>query len=339
MDTPNCPAPTRNAFRRGLLAWYDRHRRDLPWRRTRDPYAIAVSEFMLQQTQVATVLPYYARWLERFPTWRALAEAAEQDVLKAWEGLGYYRRARNLHKLARAVVALPGACLPADVDALEALPGVGPYTARAIGSIAFGLPVAVLDGNVMRVLTRVFALDGDIATGPVKKKLWALAGELVAPRRSGDWNQAIMELGATVCTPRKPQCLLCPLAKVCEARLDQPERFPVKARAKSVEHAETIAILRRDKTWWCEPTPEGGRLENLWRFPHADPAAMELGEELARLRYGITKYRVTLTAVAARWKRGRVPAAAKARGRWLDATEIAALPFAAPHRKLANKLL
>ena len=180
-------------MRRQLAAWYRGAARDLPWRRTRDPYAIAVSEFMLQQTQVVTVIPYFERWRKLFPDWRSLAAAEEGAVIKAWEGLGYYRRARNLQALARAVVAAGG--MPRDGEGLRALPGIGPYTAAAIGSIAFGLPLAVLDGNVMRVLTRLLALRDDIAQSATRARLQAVADEFLDRADPGTHNQAVMELG------------------------------------------------------------------------------------------------------------------------------------------------
>ena len=189
-----------------LLGWYDRERRDLPWRRTRDPYAVWVSEVMLQQTRVATVVDYYTRFMHRFPSLQALAEAAEDDVLKIWQGLGYYRRARALLAGARAVVAKHAGRLPAEPARLRELPGVGPYTAGAIASIAFGVREPVVDGNVTRVLCRLYALAGDPERAPLPQRIRRLASELVPAKRPGDFNQALMELGATLCTPRAPDC-------------------------------------------------------------------------------------------------------------------------------------
>src|SRR5271155_3670913 len=206
------PAP-----RRRLAKWYGSAKRDLPWRRTTDPYAITVSEIMLQQTQGVTVIPYYERWLKLFPTWHALACAGEHDVIKAWEGLGYYRRARNLQALAKAV-ARDGGELPRNEKSLRALPGIGPYTAAAVGSIAFGLPLAVLDGNVMRVLARLLALRDDISLPQTRAKLQEIANDFLDRRDPSTHNQAVMELGATVCLPRKPMCLICPLRGGCAGR-------------------------------------------------------------------------------------------------------------------------
>jgi A/G-specific adenine glycosylase len=210
-----------------LLGWYLVHRRDLPWRRTRDPYAVWVSEVMLQQTRVDTVVPFHARFLQRFPTVEALARAPETEVLAVWSGLGYYRRARLLHAGARAVLAAHEGRVPDTFEALRALPGVGDYTAGAIGSIAFGLRVPVVDGNVERVLTRLHALPGDPSAPPTKGVLRALAARYAEHPAPGEVNQALMELGATVCAPTSPRCLLCPLGPGCQARArGEPERFP-----------------------------------------------------------------------------------------------------------------
>jgi A/G-specific adenine glycosylase len=314
-------------LRRKLAKWYGSAKRDLPWRRTTDPYAITVSEVMLQQTQVVTVIPYYERWLKSFPTWEALACAKEHDVIKAWEGLGYYRRARNLQALAKAVAG-DGGELPRSEEGLRGLPGVGPYTAAAVGSIAFGLPLAVLDGNVMRVLTRLLALSEDIALPQTRAKLQEIANEFLDKRDPSTHNQAVMELGATVCLPRKPLCLICPLHEGCRGR-DRAEEFPVKSRVAQVKRTEIVAILKKGKSFYCEQVPEGKPWHGLWRFPDFDPARMEQGEVITRIKYGITKYSVTMRAVTAKWK-SREPVT----GRYLTPDQMQALAFAAPHRKL-----
>src|SRR6185369_3543428 len=205
-------------FSRKLLAWYGRHKRALPWRDVGDPYRTWISEIMLQQTQVDTVIPYYQRWLERFPTVQALAESPLNDVLALWEGLGYYSRARNLHRAAQQVAAERGGALPQTVDELLALPGIGRYTAGAIASIAFGVDAPVLDGNVKRVLARVFDIQTDVKSPAGARELWALAASLVPSGRAGDYNQALMDLGATLCTPRAPACDICPVRELCAAR-------------------------------------------------------------------------------------------------------------------------
>jgi A/G-specific adenine glycosylase len=221
-------------MRHELLGWYDRSKRDLPWRHTHDPYAIWVSEIMLQQTRVAAVIEKYTSFLERFPTVEALAAVDEQDVLALWSGLGYYRRARMLHKAAQAVLAEHGGKMPAKADELRKLPGIGSYTAAAIASIAHGEPVAVVDGNVERVLSRIRGWESHDAVGEaaVRRKVEEFAAGLVDPRRSGDFNQAIMELGAMICTPRNPQCLVCPWAAGCRTLGEHktPKRAPMTSR-------------------------------------------------------------------------------------------------------------
>ena len=343
------------AMRRKLAKWYGSAKRDLPWRRTTDPYAITVSEVMLQQTQVVTVIPYYERWLKLFPTWEALAAAKEHDVIKAWEGLGYYRRARNLQALAKAV-AQQGGKMPRSEEGLRALPGIGPYTAAAIGSIAFGLPLAVLDGNVMRVLTRLLALGEDIALPQTRAKLQEIANEFLDGRDPSTHNQAVMELGATVCLPRNPMCLICPLNAGCRGR-GRAEEFPVKSRVAQVKRTEIVAIIKWGKSYYCEQVPEGKPWHGLWRFPDFDADKMHFaqsGEEvggrglqrgkgrsvIATIKYGITKYSVTMEAVAAKWKVALALRATDASpaGRYLTAEEMRALAFAAPHRKLLNTL-
>jgi A/G-specific adenine glycosylase len=318
-------------MRARLGAWYRTARRDLPWRRTSDPYAIAVSELMLQQTQVVTVIPYYERWMKLFPDWRALAVAAEETVLKAWEGLGYYRRARNLHELARTVANLSEG-LPRNETGLRALPGIGPYTASAIGSIAFGLPLAVLDGNVMRVLTRLLACRDDIARPATREKLQRVADAFLDRGDPGAHNQAVMELGATICVPRRPLCLVCPLRRDCRGR-DHAEDFPVKTRVATIRREETVAILRKENRLYAEQVPEKLPWHGLWRFPDFDPVRMVAGNDVGTIKYGITKYAVTMRAVAARWQPG-----VSGPGRYLTAKEMEALAFAAPHRKLIKLL-
>jgi A/G-specific adenine glycosylase len=337
-------------LRARLATWYATAKRDLPWRRTTDAYAITVSEVMLQQTQVVTVIPYYERWLKIFPTWKALAAASETEVIKVWEGLGYYRRARNLQGLAKAV-AEAGGEMPRSAEGLLALPGVGPYTAAAVGSIAFGLPLAVLDGNVMRVLTRVLAMREDISRPQTRARLQEVADAFLDRADPSTHNQAVMELGATVCLPRKPMCLICPLAEDCAGR-DRAEEFPVKSRVAQVKRAEVVALIRRGDAFYCEQVPEGKPWHGLWRFPDFDEGKMHFaqrGEEFRRrglksregsevvavIKYGITKYSVTMEAVAAKWKSEVVvDLRATGSGRYLTIKEMQALAFAAPHRKL-----
>ncbi|HEX7089669.1 MAG TPA: A/G-specific adenine glycosylase [Longimicrobiales bacterium] len=268
-----------SAIRRALLRHYDRHRRDLPWRGTADPYRVWVSEIMLQQTRADVVAPYYERWLERFPTLDALADAELDDVLRAWQGLGYYARARNLHRAARVVRERHGGELPRDAAALRALPGVGAYTAGAIASIAFGEPCPAVDGNVRRVLARLFDL-ADAAPGT----LHDLAARLVPRRRAGDFNQAMMDLGATLCSPRRPACGECPLARWCLARArgTQAERPARRRRPEVPLYDVGTAVLRaRDGRLLLVRRPEDGLLGGMWSFPGEVARAGESVEDAA----------------------------------------------------------
>lgn len=257
------------ALRRTLLGWYRRNHRDLPWRRTRDPYAIWLSEAMLQQTRVETVIPYWERFLTRFPSVRELAEAPADEVMQLWAGLGYYSRARNLHRAAKQIASEYGGELPADPEGLRALPGVGRYTAGAVASIAFNLPEPVLDGNVIRVLTRLHGIRDDVGQARVRERLWAEAARLVRGPRPGDFNQALMELGATLCTPKAPGCSRCPLQRRCRARRGgAPEELPHKQpRARPRKLAAVAALLERKGRVLAVRRPPEGLLGGLWELP------------------------------------------------------------------------
>lgn len=265
-----------------LLAWYQHNGRQLPWRGHPDPYAIWVSEIMLQQTQVNTVIPYFERWMQRLPSMASLAQASEQDVLSAWEGLGYYSRARNMHKAARIVLQQHAGMLPGDVQSLRCLPGIGRYTAAAIASIAFGQDVAILDGNVRRVLARVFDISEYADSPQGEKQLWALAATHLPPGRGGDYNQALMDLGATICRPRNPLCEVCPLAGLCQARaLGVQEQRPVmKPRPAIPTRVHAAAVIVRDGKVLLSLRPSAGLLGGLWEFPNA-PVGEEPSVELA----------------------------------------------------------
>jgi A/G-specific adenine glycosylase len=279
----------RAQLQRRLLAWYRLMRRDLPWRRTRDPYRIWVSEVMLQQTQVATATPYYLRFIGRFPSLDHLANARESDVLAAWAGLGYYRRARHLHAAVREVVREHAGRVPEKAEAFADLPGVGRYTTGAVLSIAFGVPLPVLDGNVARVLARWCAKPWVVRNPRDARALWEVATALVPEREPGDWNQALMELGATVCTPRAPRCAECPVRASCRAfALGKPEAFPPPAvRRASVALRRAVAIVeRRGRVLMARRA--GALLDGLWEPPGVDVAAgakprTVLAAELRRL--------------------------------------------------------
>lgn len=261
-------------FQHDLLEWYRAHRRALPWRAERDPYRILLSEVLQQQTRVEQAVPYYRRFLERFPDLQALAGAQLEEVLHAWQGAGYYARARNLHKLAQAVAAQPRPDLPSSYARLRELPGLGPYAAAAVASIAFGEPVAAVDGNVRRVISRLMAWEN-----PTLAQLQARADQLLSADHPGDWNQALMELGATVCTPRRPACSSCPLAGWCQGK-GAPERYPApKARRQKAVTAVAL-VLRGARGVLLEPR-RGPVLGGLWGVPMAEGEA--LGPLLERL--------------------------------------------------------
>ena len=273
-----------------LLRHFDAHQRSMPWRETSDPYAIWVSEVMLQQTRVDTVIPYWERWLDRFPTVGDLAAADLDDVLKEWEGLGYYSRARNLHRAARMVRERFEGRVPDDVDTLRELPGVGEYTAGAVASIAYDVPTPAVDGNVRRVLARLCDLEA-----PTPAQLRELAAALVPPARPGDFNQALMELGATICTPRSPSCPSCPVADWCAARalgVQEDRPVPKERRAVPEEQIRTAVLVREDGALLMARRPEAGLLGGLWEFPGSGPgerwpgeveAWVEAGEVVGRL--------------------------------------------------------
>lgn len=259
-----------------LLAWFDDNRRDLPWRRSKNAYYIWVSEIMLQQTQVKTVIPYFERFIERFPTIEALAAAEEDEVLKYWEGLGYYSRARNLHAAVREVRASYGAEVPREPKEIRRLKGVGPYTAGAILSIAYNKPEPAVDGNVMRVLSRFFLIEEDIAQNKTRVAMEKLVRELIPHERAGDFNEALMEFGALVCTPRAPQCVACPLEEQCAARSEGVElALPNKKKAKPPRLERRIVAIvegsgEHEGKFLIRQRPSQGLLASMWEMPHVE---------------------------------------------------------------------
>lgn len=346
------------AMVRAVLRWYRVHARDLPWRRTTDPYAIWVSEVMLQQTQVKTAAPYYRRWMARFPDVAALARATPYAVLKHWAGLGYYSRARNLHAAARRVVSEFGGLFPRDFATVSSLPGIGRYTAGAICSIAFNQPTPALDGNVARVLARVLAIRGRLDNPRIRDRLWSAAAKLVkaasrlrAPRACGDLNQGLMELGATVCAPRRMECPRCPLRRNCAARrlgieIDIPAPR-TRPRAVNVRRL-ALACVRHDRVCVCRRV-RGEHNAGLWEFPF-----MELGaaaeargalvswcgiasedlRPLVRLKHAITHRRIALEAYWARVDR----APRGLGGVWQPLERLPGLAFSSAHRRIAEAL-
>ena len=285
-------------FRKQLLEWFRQFQRDLPWRRTTDPYRIWLSEIMLQQTRVAAAIPYYERFLQRFPDVHALAAAPQEEVLRLWSGLGYYRRARNLQKAAQQIVAKHGGQFPARLDDVLALPGVGNYTAAAILSIGFGEKHAVLDGNVARVVARLGAIRGDLREPQRWQELQKNADRLLEPKSPGDWNQAVMELGATLCTPKFPQCLLCPVAQFCEGRkLGIAECLPEKRKKRATVEVTLAAAVFADGNGQTVllPPPKNTRekasadhvptlVSKMWHFPTLAVTGEPAGNLIAFLR-------------------------------------------------------
>ena len=340
----NRPEPQRFAAR--LIAWQrSAGRNDLPWQGTRDPYRVWLSEIMLQQTQVATVLPYYARFVLRFPDVQALAAASQDDVLALWSGLGYYGRVRNLHRCAQTVVAEHGGCFPRSAAGLQALPGIGRSTAAAIAAFCFGERVAILDGNVKRVLTRVLGFDGDLAESAHERALWAEATTLLPARGIARYTQGLMDIGATVCSARAPDCAACPLAGDCHARrAGDPARYPVKTRrlVRGARENWWLWLEWRGRVW-LEQRPPRGVWAGLWTLPLLDDeaaaaaAAHALGatpEQLPTIRHALTHFDWTLHPRRARLARKPADGAALARGRWVARDDLASIALPAPLRKL-----
>ncbi len=347
-------APERGRLRGALLRWYRREKRDLPWRHTRDPYRIWISEAMLQQTRVETVIPYYHRFLERFPDVGALASAELDDVLERWQGLGYYSRARNLKRAAEQIVAECDGVLPGTADGLRALPGIGRYTAGAVASIAFDRCEAIVDGNVARVLARIHGLRDDVKSKDGQAWLWREAGRLVQGRAPGDLNQALMELGATVCTPRAPRCGECPVRRTCTAFAEgDPEALPVNAKKTKVRDVRAVAgLVARRGRMLAVRRPEGGLLGGLWDLPGdalapgeepgagvtralRDRVGLDVAktEPLGTVEHVFTHRRLTLHVFRCEAARGRVKLDGFSAHRWLADDALGALPVGNVTRK------
>jgi A/G-specific adenine glycosylase len=315
-----------------LLAWYRGGHRDLPWRRVSDPYLIWVSEVMLQQTRARVAIPYYQRFIERFPTVAALASAGEEEVLTLWSGLGYYARARNLLRAARQVAAAAGA-FPREYDDIRALPGVGDYTAAAIASMAFQLPCAVVDGNVLRVVARVENDAADIASPRTRERFRAVAQSWLDPRHPGLFNQALMELGATVCLPGKPRCRVCPLSSLCRARESGTVlELPVKLRkTRPVRIAGALLLVRKGRRILLrQREPGASRMAGFWDLPAPEdlpgaPTAQVFGE----FRHTITHHHYTFTVLAAAAPTGRT----RPPFRWFDPAALTRIPLSTTARK------
>ena len=333
-----------------ILAWYDIHRRDLPWRVNREPYGIWVSEIMLQQTQVSTVLPYFEAFMDRFPDVDALAVAPVEEVLALWSGLGYYRRARYMHRAARQIVARGG--FPETSRELRKLPGIGPYTAAAVASMAFGEVVPVLDGNVERLLGRRLALDQDPKTSSARKRLLEAGARLLDHARPGDSNQALMELGATVCRPKRPDCPRCPLRQGCLGRLDgDPERFPPPRRRRATEKVDlAVALVMEHERALLFKRPDGRELlAGMWELANiprqAALAAMEselahryggrwrLEPEIGLVKHGITHHALSLHVHPARFEAGESVAEGP-EAMWMSLSEASRYPLSSMVEKV-----
>ena len=348
----------RRWLRPRLLSWFDRHRRDLPWRLDRDPYRIWVSEVMLQQTQVATVVGYFGRFLARFPTLRHLAEADEQDVLRLWEGLGYYRRARDLLAAARHLVAHHDGTIPPDPAALIDLPGMGEYTRNAVLSQAFDLRLPILEANTQRLLSRLFGYEDDPRKGPARRRLWQIAEQILPIKRVGDFNQALMELGALVCTASSPACADCPLSPRCKAyNTGRQNEIPRKsAPPATTKVQESAVVIRREGKVLLIQRPAIGRWAGLWEFPHgplmegesheetavhlAREVGMEidLGPELVTMTHTITRYHITLVCFAAEYRRGEFTSSYIPQAAWVEPDRLGDYPVSSPQRRLAREV-
>ncbi len=348
---------SRAAPARALLRWFARHRRPLPWRASRDPYRIWIAEVLLQQTRVAQAAPYFERFVARFPSVSALARASEEEVLKAWEGAGYYARARRLRQAAQVVVGRFHGRLPSSLEELERLPGVGPYTARAVGSLAFDVPCVALEANGLRVAARWTGEEGDIRSGAVRARLERHLLSVLPEDRAGAFNEAVMELGETVCLASAPRCGECPVASTCRARRDLPDPSVLPRRRPSPRRPHVraaVVVLERRGRWLVQRRPSRGLLGGLWEFPGgtiepgetpAEAARRELREEVGidareltpwtTVRHGYSHFTVELHVFRGSWA-GRVrPSPSRT---WVTSSELRALPLPRATQKIVARL-
>lgn len=351
------PTPASAAWVHELLAWYRANARDLPWRRHATPYAVWVSEIMLQQTRVDTVVPYYRRFMRAFPSIRKLARAEQQSVLKLWEGLGYYARARNLQRAAQVLTDAHHGRMPRTPGGLRALPGIGDYTAAAIASICFGQPDPVVDGNVLRVFCRVWRMHDDIRRPATKRRLTKALAEVIPPDAPGNFNQAVMELGALVCRPTSPRCTACPLRPFCGAlAAGEVDRLPLKSRRAAVpEHHIAIGIVERRGRILIARRRSDAMLGGLWEFPGGkcepgeaprDTVArevleetglhVEVGSHLCTVRHTYSHFRIVLDAFLCGKARGRARAIGGAEVRWVTPDELDRFPFPTANKKILS---
>ncbi len=342
-----------------LLRWYSHHARSLPWRGLKDPYAIWVSEIMLQQTRVETVIPYYQRWLKRFPNLESLADSSEQDVLQAWEGLGYYGRARNLFKTAKIVMEEHSGRFPSKPDGLRKLPGIGGYTSAAIASIAFGLDIPALDANGERILARCFVIELPVKSPEGRKALAQLAQDLLPSGKAGIFNQALMDLGSLICKPISPQCGMCPMKTTCQAYgSGRQETLPVKASPKLIPHyIVTAAVIKRNGRYLIARRPSSGLLGGLWEFPGGkqDPGeslagclqreiqeelgtSIQVGSELGIFLHAYTHFRITLHAFNCQLVGQEPQPLQVSELRWVNADELQQFPMGKVDRLISTQL-
>jgi A/G-specific adenine glycosylase len=359
MDAQLPDGTWKQKFRRRLLAWFRRHARELPWRRTFDPYAIWISEIMLQQTQVATVIDYYHRFLEKFPNIQTLAAADEQEVLRCWEGLGYYRRARQLHRAAREIVDLHDGRFPREIESIRALPGIGRYTAGAIASIAYGACEPILEANTIRVFSRLLAYKEDPTTTRGQRRLWEFSEAILPRKHVGAFNQALMELGSELCTPRDPVCDDCPVRTLCPTlQAGLQDQIPAVRKKTTYEDVVEAALIvrRRDRVLLrcCGPDERWAGLWDFPRFPVAKRRGrafsgevarraaeltgqqIELGRRLTVLKHGVTRFRITLLCHEAHWIRGVVSGDDL---RWVHPQQLVEFPLSVTGRKISQLLI
>jgi A/G-specific adenine glycosylase len=351
---------TLRSLRDKLLTWFDANQRLLPWRADRDAYRVWVSEVMLQQTTIAAVVPYFERFIAALPNIQALAAADEQQVLKLWEGLGYYRRARHLHAAAKQLVASHGGKLPDDPEVWSDLPGVGRYILGAVLSQAFDRRLPIVESNSLRVLARLFGYRGDPREGAGKVWVWSAAEIVLPKKRTGDFNQALMELGALICTPTAPACNRCPLARLCVAnRQGLQETIPPRKKPLAVTAVNEVGVVIRDRTrvLLCQRRPDARRWQNMWEVPHDErlpmedalAAALRIANELTGLdvepdveiltvTHGVTRFAITLVCVEAQYRGGSFAPGFYAAAKWLLPTELTNYPVSSPQRKLMTEL-
>ncbi len=341
-------------FHQNILHWYHQKKRDLPWRDHPDPYAVWISEIMLQQTRVDTVIAYFECWMAKFPTIEKLASADEQDVLNLWEGLGYYSRARNLHKTARIVTQEYGGKLPEKAQELIKLPGIGRYTSAAISSMAFGHDAAALDGNIRRVYARLFDIDAVLGTSQAEKIFWAIADENLPKGKAGDYNQALMDLGATICTPRSPKCEECPVIEFCKSyKLGNQAMRPVRKRKKKVpHHVHSAAVIVEDGKVLLAQRPVDGLLGGMWEFPNGrvdggNPVLglvdviragyqvqIHAGEALCIIDHAYTHFKITEHAYACTMLKSVI----QENMRWVNLKDLNDYPMGKVDREIAKKI-